>query len=53
VKGVTAKGANNTLKAIFRADKIAFYNKWKEIAGCDKPEELQEAIFKVTGFSPE
>ena len=48
--GVTAQGANNTLKAIFRADKIAFFNKWKAITGCDDPAELQEAILKKTGF---
>jgi len=48
--GVSARGGNETLKKIFRADKIAFFHKWKDITSCDKPENLQEAIFKKTGF---
>ena len=48
--GVSAKGGDNTLKKIFRADEIAFFHKWKKITGCSDPEKLQDAIFKKTGF---
>ena len=43
--GVSAKGGDNTLKKIFRADKIAFFHKWKKITSCSDPEKLQDAIF--------
>ena len=47
---VSAKGGDNTLKKIFRTDKIAFFHKCKKITGCSDPEKLQDAIFKKTGF---
>lgn len=50
--GVSARGANDTLKKIFRADKIAFFSKWKKITDCDDPQLLQSAIFTITGFEP-
>lgn len=51
--GVSANGGNDTLKSIFRADKVAFFNKWKDITGCSEPEKLQGAIFTKTGFQPD
>ena len=48
--GVSNKGANKDMMAIFRQDKRAFYQKWKTITGCEKPEHLQEAIWLMTGF---
>lgn len=48
--GVSAKGGNSELKKIFRADKQAFFKKWKNITGCNNPEKLQQAIFDETGF---
>lgn len=48
--GVSNNGASDELKNIFRADKRAFYRKWTNITGCNKPEYLQEAIWLKTGF---
>jgi len=50
--GVSARGANPELRKIFRADKLAFFNKWKKITGSGDPEKLQSAIFEKTGFKP-
>ena len=44
--GVSANGGNKLLKNIFREDKKHFYNKWKDITGCEDPEKLQDAIFE-------
>ena len=44
--GVSANGGNKLLKNIFREDKKHFYNKWKDVTGCEDPEKLQDAIFE-------
>ena len=48
--GVSAKGGNDELKKIFRADKVAFFKKWSSITSCKEPEELQSVIFEKIGF---
>ena len=49
--GVSARGANNILKQIFREDKKSFYKKWRKITNCDDPEKLQDAILNEIGFT--
>jgi len=48
--GVSARGGNKTLRAIFKQDKIEFWKKWKKITDCERPEELQEAILKSINY---
>ena len=49
--GVSRSTPNEELKKIFRKDKINFYRKWSKITDCEKPEDLQTAIFDKIGFN--